>query len=64
MLFLVAWSAAGPCARVIWGVAFRGGVVAWLGSCVRALAWAGVVGAAHGLGLGLLVGGVYASSCV
>ena len=29
------------CAWVVLGVAFRGGVVAWLGLCVGGLAWAG-----------------------
>ena len=37
--------------------------VAWLGSCVGGLAWAGVISATHGLGLGLLVGGLYVSLC-
>ena len=40
-LFVVVRGAAGLCARVVWGVAFRGGMVAWLGLCVRGLAWAG-----------------------
>ena len=44
------------CARVVWGWPFG---VAWLGPCAGGSAWAGVAGAAHGLGLGLLVGGQY-----
>ena len=45
-------NAAGLCARVVWGwplrLAFGGGVMAWLGSCVGGLGWAGVVGAHMG----------------
>ena len=40
------------------GLAVRGGMAAWLRACVRDLAWAGVVGAMLGLGLGLLVEGL------
>ena len=42
---------------------FRGCMAAWLGACSGDSAWAGVVGAAHGLGLVPLVGGLYVSSC-
>ena len=41
-------------------LAVRCGMVAWLGACFGHLAWVGMVGAADGLHLGLLVDGLYA----
>ena len=41
----------------------KGDMADWLGAYVSDLAWAGMVYAAHGLGLGLLVGGLHVSSC-
>ena len=59
---MVARCAAGCCARVVWGWSFglHGGLA--LGG-LGGSAWAGVVGAAHGLGLVPLVGGLYVSLC-
>ena len=45
------------------GVAARGGTAVWLGAYVGDSAWAGVVGAAYGLGMGFQVGGLHVSSC-
>ena len=39
------------------------GLAAWLGACSADSAWADVVRAVHGSGLGLLVGEQYVSSC-
>ena len=45
------------------GVGIRGCMAARLGARSGDSAWVGVVGAAHGLGLVPLVGGLYVSSC-
>ena len=44
-------------------MAVRGRMAAWLGACSGDSAWADVAGTAHGLGLGILVGGLYVFSC-
>ena len=45
------------------GVGIRGCMAAWLWAGLGDSAWAGVVGAAHGLGLLPLVGGLCVSLC-
>ena len=45
------------------GVGIRCCMAARLGACSGDSAWAGVVGAAHGLGLVPLVDGLYVSPC-